>query len=201
MEILSRLVLTSAVSLVPCDGAADTIAKRWMDTWLSRSDRRMARGKRDPGEPLQISRFKDPMYFLLRSIKWRPNPGQEKYQPVEVPTGFVTDFASIPRVFWSLLRPDGDYAYAAVIHDHLYWTQTRTREESDEIFKFAMEDFRVHSTAIKTIYSTVRLAGWAPWKQNWQLREKGEKRVLRKFPADPRITWANWKRRADVFEV
>ena len=49
-----------------------------------------------------------------------------------MPTGFVTDFASIPPIFYSVLRPDGEYAYAAVIHDYLYWTQTRPREDADE---------------------------------------------------------------------
>jgi hypothetical protein len=48
-------------------------------------------------------------------------------------------------MFWSALRPDGEYAYAAVVHDYLYWTQSRSREEADQILKMAMEDSEVES--------------------------------------------------------
>jgi hypothetical protein len=39
---------------------------------------------------------------------------------VHVPAGFITDFASIPRVLWSFIPPTGFYGKAAVIHDFLY---------------------------------------------------------------------------------
>lgn len=38
---------------------------------------------------------------------------------VEVPPGFVTDGASVPRVFWALLPAWGRYSRAAVVHDYL----------------------------------------------------------------------------------
>ena len=38
----------------------------------------------------------------------------------EVPVGFETDFASIPRVARAIYAPDGPWAPAAVIHDFLY---------------------------------------------------------------------------------
>jgi hypothetical protein len=98
-----------------------------------------------------------------------------------------------------MLRPDGDYAYAAVVHDYLYWTQTRTRKESDEILKLAMQDFKISSSTIATIYDAVSVAGGAAWDQNRKLRNGGEKRVLKRFPGDPRISWAEWKVRAGVF--
>src|SRR5262245_7866555 len=82
-------------------GTGKSPAEDWMDRWSMIA--------RAPGGPLQVSRFKEPLYFLLKPISWTPNAGQAGYQAVEVPTGFVTDFASIPRAFWSLLRPDGDY--------------------------------------------------------------------------------------------
>lgn len=194
----SRLALTAAVLPPPCKGAADPTAESWLDAWMANAKAGVE--GRTPIGPLRISRFKDPTYFLLQPITWRPNQGQEKYGTVQVARGFITDFASIPAVFWSVLRPDGDYAYAAVIHDYLYWTQTKTREQSDEIFRFAMEDFSVKPTTAKTIYEAVSLFGRHAWDQNRDLREKGEKRVLRKFPDDPRITWTDWKRRPDVFE-
>ena len=39
---------------------------------------------------------------------------------VVVPAGFATDFASVPRAFWRLLPPFGEYMLAAVVHDYLY---------------------------------------------------------------------------------
>ena len=38
---------------------------------------------------------------------------------VDVPPGYRTDFASIPRIFWRILPPAGRYGKAAVIHDWL----------------------------------------------------------------------------------
>jgi len=148
---------------------------------------------------LRISRFREPIYFLIAPISWRPNPGQEVYEAVTVPIGFVTDFASIPREFWSALRPDGEYAYAAVVHDYLYWTQTRSREEADQILKMAMEDFEVDAVTVRVIYSAVRIAGMLAWNDNAEKKAKGEKRILARFPQDPRMTWDEWKQRPGVF--
>jgi hypothetical protein len=38
---------------------------------------------------------------------------------VYVPAGYLTDGASVPRLFWSLLPPWGVYGQAAVVHDIL----------------------------------------------------------------------------------
>jgi len=110
--------------------AQDVSIEAWMNEWMGVS--------KAPGGVLRISRFREPIYFLTAPISWTPNPGQERYEAVSVPNGFVTDFASIPRIFWSALRPDGEHAYAAVVHDYLYWTQIRSREEADHILKMAM---------------------------------------------------------------
>ena len=39
---------------------------------------------------------------------------------VHVPAGFRTDFASTPRILWSLIPPTGWYGKICVIHDQLY---------------------------------------------------------------------------------
>lgn len=36
-----------------------------------------------------------------------------------IPGGFETDLASVPRVFWALIPPQGAYEAAAVLHDYL----------------------------------------------------------------------------------
>lgn len=36
---------------------------------------------------------------------------------VNVPAGYLTDGASVPRIFWSYIPPQGKYGQAAVVHD------------------------------------------------------------------------------------
>jgi hypothetical protein len=38
-------------------------------------------------------------------------------QVFRIPDGFETDLASVPRVFWAFLPPNGTYEKAAVLHD------------------------------------------------------------------------------------
>ena len=46
---------------------------------------------------------------------------------INVPIGTYTDFASIPRPLWAIFPRWGKYGNAAVIHDWLYWDQSRSR--------------------------------------------------------------------------
>ena len=169
---------------------AETI-ERWMNDWMGAT--------KQPRGTLHVSRFKDPIYFLMMPISWKPNPGQPTVSEVSVPKGFVTDFASIPRLFWSLLRPDGDYTYPAIIHDFLYWDQKVTRADADLTFKLAMEDFGIPPITVATIYNAVRIGGESSWKDNASQKGLGERRILKRFPTDPRTTWNEWKREPDVF--
>ena len=168
------------------------VIESWMDQWMKID--------RMPMGVLHLGRFADPIYFLFESITWKPNPGQEDFKTVTVPAGFVTDFASIPRMFWSVLRPDGKYTYPAIVHDFLYWTQTRPKEVADKIFKFGMEDFGVGTVTSTAIYNAVYWFGSSAWNENAKLKEKGEKRILKRLPEDPSTTWAQWKRLSNVFE-
>ncbi len=164
----------------------------WMAQWMGNF--------REPGGTLHLSRFRDPMYFLTQPITWSPNTDQVgKFPPVKVPTGFVTDFASIPQIFWSILRPDGDYTYPAILHDYLYWRQNLSRDDADEIFKFAMEDFDIDKSKIILIYEAVRKFGQSAWDSNARAKAHGEKRVLIKYPTDPRVRWIDWKSKPGVF--
>ncbi len=174
---------------------------QWMDLARKPEEDAVPAGvPRAPTSTVVFSRFADPMFFLYAPIGWKPNPDQVgQAAPVQVPAGFVTDLASIPRPFWTFLRPDGRYAYAAIVHDYLYWTQERPRAEADLILKFAMEDFDVGAATIATIYNAICAAGGLAWRNNAALKAKGEKRILKRWPNDPRITWEEWKRQPDVF--
>lgn len=167
-------------------------ADAWMAKWNPQA--RAVKGR------LTLTRFADPMYVLASEIEWSPNEDRKQDFPVvKVPVGFVTDFASIPRAFWQLLRPDGLYGYAAIVHDWLYWQQTLPRAKSDEVLKLAMQDFQVDTVTVGSIYGGVRAGGGVAWKNNAKLKKAGEKRVLKLVPEDPTVRWNDWKKKPGVF--
>ena len=146
---------------------------------------------------LHLFRFKEPVYVLLEPISWKPDDPKSDIAPVTVPKGFVTDLTSVPRAFWSFFRPDGEYTYPAIVHDYLYWQQDRERSEADEVFRLMMKEFDVDSAT--KIYGAVRLGGKISWKNNLNLKLSGERRLLRRLPQDPKMTWAKWKTKKRVF--
>ncbi|HQO23237.1 MAG TPA: DUF1353 domain-containing protein, partial [Spirochaetota bacterium] len=63
----------------------------------------------------------------------------------DIPSGFYTDFASIPRAFWSVLSPLDSHIRASVLHDYLYYKQ----ELNNKPIKKAFAD-QAFLTAMKT---------------------------------------------------
>ena len=63
-----------------------------------------------------------------------------------------------------------------------------------------MEDFHVDAKSAFLIYRAVRAGGASAWDDNQLLKAAGEKRILKKFPQDPRMTWEDWKNKHDVFK-
>ena len=183
---------SSGATAFPSKESKGRLVEKWMDEWML---------KRAPLGALHVSRFRERIWFLTKSIGWKPETSQSaNFEPVEVPIGFITDFASIPRAFWSLLPPDGEYIFPAIIHDFLYWTQDRARLEADNIFKVVMQEFEVEPPVRSVIYYAVRIGGEFAWKANARLKADGEKRILKKFPTDPRTRWIDWKKQPDAFE-
>jgi hypothetical protein len=62
-------------------------------------------------------------------------------------------------------------ARAAVIHDYLYWTQTRPRVVADEILKIQMTEIGLSSFNVQRIYWGIRLFKEKVWKENKNRRE------------------------------
>ena len=84
-------------------------------------------------------------------------------QRIEVPDGFVTDLASVPRLLWWLLPPFGSYTQAAVLHDWLYSHHRMTRPEADSILWAAMKVCGTTLWERVLIYGGVRIGGWLPF--------------------------------------
>lgn len=82
--------------------------------------------------------------------------GHERH--FEVPAGFKTDFASVPRAPLVFLLT-GDTAHkAAVIHDYLY-SMKEGREFADQVFREAMRTERVSGWRRYLMWGAVRLFG------------------------------------------
>lgn len=104
---------------------------------------------------------------------------------VLVEARYVTDWASIPRLFRSIIPKRGRYSPAALVHDWLYAShhvlhsgkpEEITRKEADKIFLEIMADLGVGWLKRKTMYRAVRLGGWRSWgKEKYRiLSEDGE---------------------------
>lgn len=83
---------------------------------------------------------------------------------ITVPTGFVTDLASIPRIFWNIMPPFGKYTEAAIVHDYIYRLHSFSRSRCDALFREMMTVLKVKSLAKWTIYIAVRAFGWIAWR-------------------------------------
>jgi hypothetical protein len=159
---------------------------------------------RMPGRVPVLSPFHGSDYYYLREpIFWLPEGSDvARFQRVDVPIGFVTDLASVPSIFWSLLPKDGAYLHAAIVHDYAYWMQTNPRDAADEMLRIGMRELQVPAWKIAAIYRAVRtpmIGGASAWAKNAERKSAGEKRILKRYPSDPRTTWTEWKTQPDVF--
>lgn len=95
------------------------------------------------------------LLMLLNDFRY-----SSSYGTITVPKGFITDGASIPQVFWSVLSPFDNYFGAAVIHDYLYtYNIGFNREQADLIFKEAMFNLGVPWYTREVIFRAVRIFG------------------------------------------
>ena len=90
---------------------------------------------------------------LLNDFKYRDS----KNDIWKAPKGYVSDGASIPQVFWSVVGGplDGDYRDAAVIHDYFCDTKQQTWQATHRVFYDAMRARGVGETKAKTLYYAV----------------------------------------------
>lgn len=75
--------------------------------------------------------------------------------------GYVTDGATIPKVFWSLVGGpfDGQYREAAVIHDQYCDTKSEPSKDVHRIFYYANRASGVPQLKSKILYAAVRIGG------------------------------------------
>lgn len=104
-------------------------------------------------------------YTLGRTLRGLPGG-----TVIDVPAGVNTDLASIPRLLWSILPPNGNYAPAAIVHDRLYRDHRVgavmvTRIQADAVLLAAMAELGDVAWLTRwVIYLAVRIGAWWAWK-------------------------------------
>lgn len=99
-------------------------------------------------------------YELQEGFSYYRADKDSKLPDIEVPAGFITDFASVPRIFWSILPPFGRYTKSAVLHDFLCeeWKKGKnTRKKADSIFLESMKAVGVKRLTRVLLYLGVRI--------------------------------------------
>ena len=76
-----------------------------------------------------------------------------------VPTGMITDLASIPKLLRPAIDRNGLSRPAAVLHDYLYLIGNLSRKQADELFLEALLSCGVSGFVAKGMYWSVRAFG------------------------------------------
>lgn len=115
---------------------------------------------RDLGKGKQLYTVLEPFFYVSK-----------RFGTIEVPPGFMTDFASVPRPVWSYISPeDPVILYGSVVHDFLYSTRGGrgtprfSREEADEVLREAMLASCARTTQAWVVFRAVRLFGGSHWR-------------------------------------
>ena len=76
-----------------------------------------------------------------------------------IPQGFVTDFASVPRIPVVFTLFAGRAKKSAILHDYLYEQRLFDRKTCDDLFLCAMEAEKLARWIRNSMYVGVRLGG------------------------------------------
>lgn len=83
---------------------------------------------------------------------------------IRVPSGFVTDFASVPRIPLAFMLFGNIGHRSATVHDWLYSTGEVSRQEADEILKELLSEEGAGGIRANLMYAGVRLGGASHYK-------------------------------------
>lgn len=69
-----------------------------------------------------------------------------------IPTGFKSDFASIPRFIQWIIPKRGKYSKAAIVHDYLYVYAIKNKKYADDVFLEAMLVLKVNKNLARIMH-------------------------------------------------
>jgi hypothetical protein len=126
--------------------------------------------------PLRLDYIDGRAWQVVEGFTYRiGTPDGEEF--VAIPPGFVTDFASVPRLLkWLWPSPGGLWDKPAVVHDFIYrfgyverndgTIRYVTRLEGDGIFNEGMTVTGTRVMARRCLYRGVRIGGWVAWNRH-----------------------------------
>jgi hypothetical protein len=109
---------------------------------------------------LQVEQVDETHWRLLRSFTYNSDVAKAR---IIVPNGFVTDFASVPRVPVAYWLFGGEANAAAVIHDYLYTTGILPKSVADSVFYEAMRASGIGLLRARFMYWGVAYGGGVAW--------------------------------------
>lgn len=135
--------------------------------------------------PLAVSPADDRWWVILTDTFSYDVGVEGSLDRIKVPYGFATDFASTPSFLWGIMGgPWGKHGNAAVIHDWLYYSQTRPREEADRIFHEGMRVMTVPPVRAWMMWAAVRVFGRSAWRKNGRIAKENPETKIRPDVAD-----------------
>lgn len=102
---------------------------------------------------------------------------------IVIPVGFETDFASIPKFLQGWYPKAGPYLPAAIVHDYLCVTKTRSSQAAAAIFLEAMEVLKIPRLRRYAFFYAVLWFG--PQFEAQPLAELSERLERRRQELDP----------------
>ncbi|MDX5979606.1 DUF1353 domain-containing protein [Vreelandella alkaliphila] len=116
----------------------------------------------------------NPMFITVGTGQFRARDGRT----IEVPEGYVTDFASTPRILWTVMPPHGGLMLASLPHDWGYSHGGKSgflpKAWWDSLFYDLLKITPgVPSWKRPIAYWSVRMAGEGGWKNGWYCFEPG----------------------------
>lgn len=127
-----------------------------MSRFITTLDIRLLRGQFRQGR--QLYQLLGPLIYHSDLLKAQ----------IRVPSGYVTDFASVPRLPLTWLLAGGTGNEAAVVHDWLYTVHSVagkpiSRAKADAVFREAIPASEDPNAPAPLMWLAVRLGGWAAW--------------------------------------
>ena len=107
--------------------------------------------------------------FRVKLIE-RYDDGTIEVRTIRVPVGFISDLASVPRLFQGIIPRFGKYNMGTVVHDWLFIDgkiegRPVTRKTADRIFLAVMEASGC-GWRKRPMYFAVRMFGYSLWEKN-----------------------------------
>lgn len=99
---------------------------------------------------------------------------------IVIPEGYVTDFASVPRLLWTVLPPmDPRIAWIAPAHDRCYETHELSRSEADDLLYWGMLQSGAGKPLASAAWSAVRVFGTSAYATGPTRRAARQKKADR----------------------